>query len=680
MAETIVEQGHRPQWDYMASWPTGEPVRHPPLYHYFLAYTYHIFRWTTNNNLLLWCNYSCVIPVILFVILAYMVGTSISDTKGGLFCALLFALVAFPVRRTVIGFADTDGFILIFSLLVTYFWIKSFSGTKENYTFVYAALCGFSIFLFELTWVGYWHILLLVTGASFISVAIQYVTKKKINFLITAAILLTFFIPHILYSTGGYQALILVLLASILLLTIYTKKWPQYVAFLVICVCVYFLYAEGFFKMPLSYLQLGESIIHENVIYPYIGPYISQRQEVTGSFLLRNFNITLFLAPVGIYALLKKQETNYNLIVFLVLYLVGGLAMMFSGVRFLLILSVPVLILSSIALSFLWDALVKNSPGRKVVSICFIALLFVPVYTTAEQANGAGSPVSSNWGDALQWINTNAPEDAVVIADWGYGYYIESIAKRKSIMNGAHYDIEWRLLKFGKMLETNTEDIAVKEVFGFETTEEVKNIREFPQGETGIGLMEKEMTGFAVENQDAYLVLDSRTAMVFDIISRWGTWDYITGQGDPIALYRGASAGTVLQPQWKQYLYDAGVHQIIVYRHEGEYHSFIFEKGALVPTEGTIYSDEESGEPYFLKRETGAYGVVWFSSESLIIFIPSDALDIMMVRLYFFNGEGLTHFELVADFGDVKVFKIHRESIPNLNEPVTVKIDKWHPG
>lgn len=85
------------------------------------------------------------------------------------------------------------------------------------------------------------------------------------------------------------------------------------------------------------------------------------------------------------------------------------------------------------------------------------------------------------------------------------------------------------------------------------------------------------------------------------------------------------------------------------------------------------------GKTYLLKRETGAAGVAWYYSESLMIFIPSDALDTMMVRLFFFNGDGLGYFELVADFGTVKVFRIHREYHEYLNEEIIVQEDQWLP-
>lgn len=678
MAETIVEEGRRPDWDYVASWPTGQPGdRYAPLYHYLLAYTYQVFGRVTGTDVFSWCCYSCVIPIILLVVLAFFVGKEITDTAGGLFTALLFTLAPIAVGRTVIGFADTDGLILVFSLSIALFWIKSLSGPKKLF---YAVLAGFCVFLFELTWDGYWHMLLLTVGASFAFVCIHYFTERELDTTQLAVFLLAFLIPHSVYSNLVVEGIILTGAAVLLFAVYYFKKWQQVAALFIAVLGVYFLHSQGLIAIPS--LQSSTEVFREwgNIFYPYLGPFISQRQEVTGSYILQTFTTMLVLAPAGMYILLREgNEKNYAVCTFLVLYTVGGVIMSSSGVRFTLLLSVPVVLSSSVGLRYIWNRL-RSPPTtrRKVLAVCAVLLLVVPVYITAEKMNYTGRPIGKNWSKTLQWIQENTPEDAVVIADWGYGYWIESIARRKSIMNGGHYDIYWRLLKFGMMLQTEDEDIAVKEVFGFESISEVEGIRTFPEGEKGDAFKEKEMTPFAITGQDAYLIIDSRTALVFDVISSFGTWDYTTGTGDPTSVYGGVYAGTMLQPHWKQYLYDTKEHQVIIYEANSEFHSYILKGNSLLPTSGTVYTLD--GKTYFLQREKGFYGTVWYYPDAIMILIPDEALDTMLVRMFFFNGDGLNHFELVAEYGTVKVYRIHRESQENLNEEITVKIDEWRPS
>ncbi|MBU7015099.1 MAG: hypothetical protein HXS52_10315 [Theionarchaea archaeon] len=676
MAGTIVEEEHRPEWDYMASWPTGQPGnKHPPLFPYFLAYSFRLFGWVTNHNLLSWCSYSIVIPVILFVILAFLVGKEFSNTKGGLFCALLFGLTAYSVTRTLMGFADTDGFILVFSLLSTYLWVKAFSDPWKS---TYAVLAGVSLFLFELTWVGYWHLLLLLGGASFIVILIKFLKKEPVNLIPVSLLLLSFALPHSLYSHFFIEGAILGVAALLLLATFKYPGRQRVVILGVLSVLLIILYREEFLSRAAGSLSLSQPVSEtRGALYPNIGPFISQRQPVTLEYLLEYFTVGLFLAPVGLYVLLK-QKNSLNRFLFISLYLAGAILMSLSGVRFLLILMIPVLIVSGVALSGIWDFIAKGSPGRKLVAVCLMVALMVPVCVTARGAGTAASEMSDDWWDALLWIRENTPTGSVVISDWEYGYWIESIAERRSVMNGGHYDIYWRLLKFGTILNTNTEKIAVQEVYGFDSVDEARRVRPYPPGEKGLELLEAEMGPFAVEGQDAYLVLDSRTAMLFDVVSYLGTWDYVTGEGEATYLYGAFPVGTVLRPQVTEHLYSTAVGNIMIFETQGEYHSYILEGQSLVSTQGTVYA--ANGTTYFLTRVNGTLGVVWFGSDSLAILIPSDAMDTMMVQLFFFNGGGLHYFEEVADFGTVKVFKIHRTPQENLNSPVEERADEWQPS
>jgi hypothetical protein len=676
MAGTILEEGHRPEWDYTASWPTGQPGNdHPPLFPYFLAYSFRLFGWATHHNLLLWCSYSMVIPVILFIIVAFLVGKEFSDTKGGLFCAFLFGLTAYSITRTLLGFADTDGFILGFSLLATYFWVKAFS---DSWSSLYAVLAGFSAFLFELTWVGYWYLLFLLGGASLLVVVVKFLKKETVNLIAVCLLFLSFALPHCLYSHSLIESAVLGLAALTVVLA-YEYPHRQHAAGLVgMSIVLIMLYHEGFFSRALVSLNLSQSAsVTRGALYPYIGSFISQRQPVTLQYLLENFTVALFLAPVGLYVLLKQKGSS-NKVVFLGLYFAGGILMSLSGVRFLLILMVPVLISSGVALSKLWDFLVKGSPGRKLIALCLVFFLMVPVGVTARNAGADQTTMSDDWWDALLWVKENTPPESVVISDWENGYWIESIAERKSVMNGGHYDVYWRLLKFGEMLNTDSEKTAAQEVFGFGSSDEARQVRSFPPGDEGADLVEGEMTPFAVEGQNAYLILDTRTALVFNVVSYLGTWDFVTGEGVATYLYGGTPVGTILRPQYTEYLYNTALKQVVIFKTQGEYHSYFLERQSLEPTQGTIYTT--GGTTYYLTRENGTVGVVWFCSDSMAILISTEAMDTMMVRLFFFNGDGLKYFEEVADFGTVKVFKIYRTPQQNLNQPVVNIADEWEPS
>lgn len=49
------------------------------------------------------------------------------------------------------------------------------------------------------------------------------------------------------------------------------------------------------------------------------------------------------------------------------------------------------------------------------------------------------------------------------------------------------------------------------------------------------------------------MILDTRIALVFNIVSYLGTWDCITGEGVITYLYGGIPVGIILRPRIQEY-------------------------------------------------------------------------------------------------------------------------------
>jgi hypothetical protein len=239
------------------------------------------------------------------------------------------------------------------------------------------------------------------------------------------------------------------------------------------------------------------------------------------------------------------------------------------------------------------------------------------------------------------------------------------------------------------VLETQTEQIAVKEVYGFDDISEVEAIRNFPETEAAQTALEKEMGGFVEDN--AYILVSEWTMLTFYWLSYFGTWDYTTGEGE----------GRIYNPLWIQdarklvsatnYTYGDQSIAFSVIREGTNYHSYILDQDNYVPTLGTLFNKE--GQLHFLKRETGSFGVIYVPLESIAYFkmerewpdVPSEVflireqdLECMLTYLYFFNGEGLQYFELVKDCGTAKVYKVHKTP-QEFNQGVTTEEDTYQP-
>jgi dolichyl-diphosphooligosaccharide--protein glycosyltransferase len=112
---------------------------------------------------------------------------------------------------------------------------------------------------------------------------------------------------------------------------------------------------------------------------------------------------------------------------------------------------------------------VGHKPTSAVTKISFlaiiVALLMVPIVYPVNlnwTNNNAGLPITilnsgshfnistNDWPDAMQWLRENTPEDAVIAAWWDYGYWISTLAERKTLADNATL-LDWQIRKTAAM-------------------------------------------------------------------------------------------------------------------------------------------------------------------------------------------------------------------------------------
>jgi len=58
---------------------------------------------------------------------------------------------------------------------------------------------------------------------------------------------------------------------------------------------------------------------------------------------------------------------------------------------------------------------------------------------------------TDDWHNAMEWLNKNTPEDAVIASWWDYGYWITTLSERASLADNATLDTQ-RIQKIAKTL------------------------------------------------------------------------------------------------------------------------------------------------------------------------------------------------------------------------------------
>lgn len=207
-----------------------------------------------------------------------------------------------------------------------------------------------------------------------------------------------------------------------------------------------------------------------NAINPFLtttDPLVDSVSEHATTTLAQSFlfhSILMVFAGLGVWFILKNSRKSYfikkDMISFSLIIGITGVYVSSAFVRLEVFASIAIIILSSLGLSVLVKEFFSNKTEVKrfkniAIKIPFvigiIILLTIPLTYPAEGntisitknpptiLNGGTSftTSTSDWGDTLEWIKNNTPEDAVIGAWWDYGYWIQTKAERASLADNS---------------------------------------------------------------------------------------------------------------------------------------------------------------------------------------------------------------------------------------------------
>lgn len=261
----------------------------------------------------------------------------------------------------------------------------------------------------------------------------------------------------------------------------------------------------GFVLGGLALISFGSvsslSTRYLSVIFPWIrstNPLVESVAEEalpTGSDYFSSYLLLLLLGIFGAIIAFRKRNPAT------IFALVVGITMVYASdafSRLLVYSSIAFVILAGLGFAELAFSLVKpsttaqikrkqtystggGSEMRTVYSIAFIALLAIPasiywipnpVPCTSSSVFCDQSPADygvsianggtifahselNDWTQALTWISSNTPENAVIIAWWDYGYWINVMGNRTTVADNATLN-QTRIAEIGQMFMSNT--------------------------------------------------------------------------------------------------------------------------------------------------------------------------------------------------------------------------------
>jgi len=481
------------EWNDDLSWhPYGRDISTTSqvMLHVTAATLYQIFGMGSSLY-----DFTILLPVVvgsLTAIIIFAIVRTIGGTTAGLFASLFFAVSPIIIMRGSIGWFKSEPLGLFYGLLAVYLLLSGIKSDKGKVSVAKIVGAGIVLAFGLASWGGI-QFFILPIGLFFL--ALPFLRKDN-KFIIWTSVIFTsvFFLVTGLYERTGFA--FISNLSGFFLIGCTT--------FLVACVIIRRIINKDQLRNGLALLGgaiiAGIAIIssgvitlptfrHLNAANPFLittdmlTDSVSEHATTTIDISFYFFSILMVFAGIGAWLLFQKKvnrslKIKGEMAAFALI--IGFLGIYFSSafVRLEVFGAISVIILSSIGISILISKILKaeHKPTSVVTKISFlaiiVALLMVPM-VYPEKLNWANSneglpitilnsgtnfDISTNdWSDAMQWLRENTSEDAVIVSWWDYGYWISTLAERKTLADNSTL-LDWQIRKLASMYMSTPED------------------------------------------------------------------------------------------------------------------------------------------------------------------------------------------------------------------------------
>lgn len=423
------------------------------------------------------CLFFPLLMACLTCLAAYFLGRDLGGQASGLFTAFFMAVSSAFMSRTSLGFFDTETIGIFCMVTISLFFLRSIEQDKPvEKRILYAIAAGLFLGYLYASWGASRYITGLLALFMFASIVIKlYDRHYLVSFGFTmgvgylCALLVPKLGPKFLLSMENFAVL-----GFFLFLVVYDilRKRIQTRILMLMMGGLLILLVAGVFALQSLGLITSLSGKFLSVLDPSIrseAPLlesVAEHKRAVWTNFFNDFGLTIGLALFGSYFAIRRKEEKrlFSLIFFLSsIYFTG------SMVRLALILSIPASLMAAYGLTELLTPFVsavsrsaERRPRRRrrvvfgvsremgIIFTIFILIASLPtIWSAASSADRPTSLASSSiggtiggqyphdWLQALVWMRDNTPEDAVVVSWWDYGYWIETVANRTTLADGA---------------------------------------------------------------------------------------------------------------------------------------------------------------------------------------------------------------------------------------------------
>jgi len=209
--------------------------------------------------------------------------------------------------------------------------------------------------------------------------------------------------------------------------------------------------------------------------------------ETTASLFLYGAGFLVFILVAGFYYYTynKKNEQekfkhlDFNLILLLVISLLG-LVSARGLIRLVMVLAPSASILVAyFVVTISSDFFKQKGEITKILALILALVIIIAAIFTGTQFHNeikgqaeiyAPSIYTNQWQKAMAWVRGNTQENAVFSHWWDYGYWIQSIGKRATVLDGGNVISYWNHLMGRYALTGSDKKAALEFLYAHNTT------------------------------------------------------------------------------------------------------------------------------------------------------------------------------------------------------------------
>ena len=399
----------------------------------------------------------------------------LGGTTAGMLAALMFSISAPIFSRGLIGWFKSEPLGLFFAFIAMYLFVSGIMNYKGKSSLIKLVFAGIFLSLGLSGWGGILFFLVPILIFFFI---LPFLKKEK-NYLIFA--IPVFSISFILFTGlferpsnfifDGFAGVLIVFSTVYVVVCEIIKKFSDESKHIRNCSILL-----GTIIIS-SIGVLGSGIVslpgfrYLNAANPFLSnqdPLTSSVSEHATTDLATSYifvSVFIIFAMIGIWFLFSRKTINLKTDQRIFALVLSITAFYFSStfVRLEIFASVGLIILGSIGLAILFKKLFHSNifPPTKIIFCSVIILLFLIPITLPENKSWLGwadfaptvynggsfyTTTNNDWGHAMNWLKNNTPEDSVIASWWDYGYWIETLSDRTTIIDNATL-IDWQIKK-----------------------------------------------------------------------------------------------------------------------------------------------------------------------------------------------------------------------------------------